>query len=72
MFHKWMNRNWWKVVIGLAITAYLFYHPLTRPIMLAILPLGKGIDDFLVWICLVCLCIIVFFKMFQPAQPKEN
>ena len=44
-------------VIGLVIAALLFGNPMTRSIILWILPLGSGIDD-LIFLALLILAVV--------------
>jgi len=65
LFTRHLNRRSRKVktqdlkmwVIGLVIAALLFGNPMTRSIILWILPLGSGIDD-LIFLALLILAVV--------------
>jgi membrane protease YdiL (CAAX protease family) len=52
-----MKLNLTNFIIGLALFAFGMWHPLTRKIILVILPLGRGFDDLLFILALICLVI---------------
>lgn len=56
------ERNWWKTALVLAVVAFLFWNPITRRIIILILPLGSGIDDLIVIVALVLILILAFVR----------
>ena len=52
--NKWLNR-----LILVVVVAFLFWNPITRQIILFVLPFGSGIDD-LIFIVLLVLAIVVY------------
>ena len=60
--------NWLKVVIGLLVIALLMLQPLTRSIILFILPLGSGIDDLIVIAALSIAFIIFVIQWFRDPE----
>lgn len=56
---KCMKSNWFKLSGIFALIATLFVNPITRNIILFILPLGSGFDD-LVEIVVIFIAIVVF------------
>lgn len=62
----------YKWIIGLLVTAFLFANPLTRRIVLWILPLGKGVDDFLVWAALFVAGLIFLFTKWEEINFKQK
>lgn len=55
------NWNWKRIGIGLGIGALMMLHPLGRKIILFLLPLGKGWDDF------VAIFLIIAFLIWLGA-----
>jgi hypothetical protein len=55
-------RHWWKLVLGLAIVAFLFWNPTTRAFVLWVLPLGSGIDDLIVIASLILIVVLAFVR----------
>jgi len=49
------NNKWLKWIIGLAVVAFLFANPITRRIILFLLPLGRGVDDFIELLAILTL-----------------
>lgn len=68
------KRDWWKVVLVLLVLALLLRNPVTRAIILFILPLGRGVDDFLFVALLVIALTIAFIKgwISLPSWFKET
>lgn len=58
-----MRQNWLKTVIILSLIAVLFVNPITRSIILFILPLGSGIDDLIVFVLIIAICLILLGKL---------
>lgn len=54
--------RFWKFVLGLLGVAFLFWNPMTRTVILWILPLGSGIDDLIVVSALVVVLFLSFVK----------
>ena len=51
-----------KSILIIGILAFLLWHPVTRRIIIIILPLGRGIDDLIFWILLIILGFLAFVK----------
>lgn len=58
-----------KILIGVGLLAILLWHPVTRRIIIFILPLGRGVDDIVMW-CLIVIFIIVAFVKGWVNLPK--
>lgn len=56
------KRIWWKIALVAAGLAFLFWNPVTRRAILWVLPLGSGIDDLIVILCVVVAIIIAFVR----------
>lgn len=51
-----------KILLIVGVLTFLLWHPVTRRIVLIILPLGKGWDDLLFWVLLVIFALVAFVK----------
>lgn len=51
--------NWAKTMIVLCVLLFLMLNPLTRQVIILILPLGSGIDD-LIFFVLLFVTVTVF------------
>jgi hypothetical protein len=47
------KRNLLKWIGGALILGFLFWHPITRQVMIFLLPLGSGFDDLIALACIV-------------------
>jgi len=65
------NWNWKRIGIGLGVSALMMLHPVGRSIILFILPLGNGVDDFIA-IALVILFIIYMISRSWIKWNKSN
>ena len=54
--------NWKNILIGFGIAVALLLHPLSRRIILFILPLGRGIDDLIFWIVAFVFIILLIAR----------
>lgn len=54
--------NLTKVMLVIGVGVILLWHPVTRRIILLILPLGRGVDDLLFWLLLAAFCMLAFVK----------
>lgn len=61
-------KDWWKLVAALLGIAFLFWNPITRRIIIFILPLGRGIDDMIVWLALIGVGIVLFVRAWSRRQ----
>ena len=55
--------NWSKLLIILGILCLLMLHPMTRAIIMFILPLGSGIDDLIFFILLFTFLLVFSLKL---------
>lgn len=55
--------NWAKLLIILGVLALFMLHPITRSIIMFILPLGSGIDDLIFFILLFAFLIVLALKL---------
>ena len=51
-----------KILIFVGVLAFLLWHPVTRRVIVFILPLGKGVDDLIFWALLIVFVLIAFIK----------
>lgn len=68
---KGMRKKIFKWAIVLSVIAFLFIQPLTRQIILFILPLGSGIDD-LIFVVVGIIALIAWFVFGWTGLRKEN
>lgn len=55
--------NWSKVMLVILTLIVLFFIPITRSIILFILPLGSGVDDLLFFVLLFVAAILLLMKI---------
>lgn len=55
--------NWAKLLIIIGILCLLMLHPITRSVIMFILPLGSGIDDLIFFILLFAFLLILALKL---------
>lgn len=55
--------NWAKLLIILGILCLLMLHPITRAVVMFVLPLGSGIDDLIFFILLFAFLIVLALKL---------
>jgi hypothetical protein len=68
-------REWPRWVWGTIICfvgAFLFWHPLTRAVMLWLLPLGSGVDDVIVMVLLVLGVALVAGRRLQTLRLRRR
>ena len=53
--------KFWKVAIACAIVSFVFFNPYTRAVAMWILPLGRGMDDFIVMAALIAGVVFIVF-----------
>ncbi len=56
------RQTWWKIALVAIVLAFLFWNPITRRAILWLLPLGSGIDDLIVILCLVVAIVVAFVR----------
>lgn len=61
-----------KWILGLLVTAFLFANPITRRIILWILPLGRGVDDLIVWLALLIAGGIYLVTKWEQINVKQK
>lgn len=61
--------NWTKVLIVLCVLALLLANPVTRQVILLILPLGSGIDDLIFFVVLAAIGFVLLMRVL-PVQDK--
>ena len=55
-------KRWHKIVLTCIIIAVLMLHPMTRRIILFIIPMGFGVWDIVAMVAIAFALIIVFYK----------
>lgn len=63
--------NWAKVLIVLCVLALLLANPLTRQMILLILPLGSGIDDLIFFVVLAAIGAVLLVRVI-PIRDKAQ
>lgn len=63
--------NWTKVLIVLCVLALLLANPLTRQMILLILPLGSGIDDLIFFVVLAAIGAVLLVRVI-PIRDKAQ
>lgn len=66
------NWNWFKVGIGLGIATLLMLFPLTRRIIILILPLGRGIDDLIFMIVFVGAVLVWGGRWYMAWKARQD
>lgn len=61
--HKKKLSNWAKLLIIIGILCLLMLHPITRSVVMFILPLGSGIDDLIFFILLFAFLLVFSLKL---------
>ena len=54
--------NWQKAMLVVVALAVLMLIPITRALILFLLPLGSGIDDLIFFVLLACVGILLLIK----------
>lgn len=62
MYRRKRLKNWMKVALWSLLVAILLANPYTRTIIILILPLGSGVDDFIEIVALLVFLIIMATK----------
>ena len=65
------NNKWLKWIIGLAVVAFLFANPITRRIILFLLPLGRGVDDFIELLAILTLIGVALARGWIQFNPVK-
>jgi hypothetical protein len=68
---KDMRKKIFKWAIALSVIAFLFIQPLTRQVILFILPLGSGVDD-LIFVVVGIIALVAWFVFGWTGLRKEN
>lgn len=55
--------NWAKLLIALGVLCLLMLHPITRSVIMFILPLGSGIDDLIFFVLAFLFLIVLALKL---------
>lgn len=61
--HKKKLSNWAKLLIALGVLCLLMLHPITRSVIMFILPLGSGIDDLIFFVLAFLFLIVLALKL---------
>ncbi len=61
-----------KVILGVIGVLILLWFPLTRHIIIFLLPLGVKIDDFVFWVLILSLAGYYFFVYRDTAEHERN
>jgi hypothetical protein len=63
--------NWAKTMIVLCVLLFLMINPITRQVIVLILPLGSGIDDLIFFILLFVTVTVFLIRGAQLDKVKE-
>lgn len=67
---KWPN--WTKLLLWLCVLAMVLAIPVTRMVLLLILPLGSGIDDLLFFVVIAAIGAVLLMKVIPiPDKAKK-
>lgn len=64
-------KNWQKVLVVLGVLIFVMANPLTRQLVLWILPLGSGIDDLVFFVLLLMAAAVILIRVF-PVKDKSK
>lgn len=56
-------------ILILAVVVFVFANPITRAVVLFLLPLGSGVDDFIEVIAIIALVVLLFAKGWAQFDP---
>ncbi|MBP7967678.1 hypothetical protein KAZ66_05420 [Candidatus Woesebacteria bacterium] len=59
------SRLFLKIVVAALVVVFLFRNPMTRAVILWLLPLGSGIDDLIVIIALIVGGVFCLYYLFS-------
>jgi len=63
--------NWAKTMIVLCVLLLLLANPVTRQMILLILPLGSGIDDLIFFVVLAAIGFVLLLRVL-PVRDKAH
>ena len=64
--------NWAKTMIVLVVVMFLLINPVTRGIIMVILPLGSGVDDLIFLVVFFVAMVLLLIRILQVENPVQK